>query len=977
MRSTHTIEVKDGYHLTAKHLREVQREQRKVDGNARGLNNRFQGNTQAGQQSTKRLGAGFSGLSRSVLGVGSAMGVVFAGRALLNAGKKMNDLAANQEDVNVALTTFLGNSKDAKKAYDEMNQFSNETPFKPDVVIETGKAMLANGVALDSLIPKLKVLGDIAAGTQQPLNELNNIFLKARSLGIVNNEILNQLSERGIPILQTLAEMYGVSTQEVRKMSSQNKVTFEDLEKGFQKLTAEGGLFNNMMANMSETVNGRVSTMQGHFSDLGRELGTRILPVTAKFIHFMDGLVKKTTEYLKTPLKEEIKKEQREFGQLVIRLQMAKQGTQERLNIIRTLQAEYGGYLKNIDLETANNQMLRDRLKEVNSEFVRRIALAEHLEKSEQADKNIQAYDNFLEGLKLRMADEILDVNKMLEANKIQPVVLQNENAESFLDNARLAVTQLDSAIIVLNDRIHEVYDSEEYLDRPSVFDRQINEYQSQIKTILGSQKKLQAILRTFPEVEKRSNDQLAIRQEIQTRIQQIESQLEFNREETAQGEQQRQATTNLLLRNTIAYLQTLIAEKKKFRDTKLIENVHEEEFRTINDEIAELEERIKRLTAIGGRDIELLPKLNRAGFVDMLTIPKTLEGILHEIEVASQLAYKSLNEQALESSAVRERIGLRQLLIEKRMLEARIEALRFFNKDTLDLERELSALKLQIFEEELSQKEAREHAHVEQREAFIQKLEQVELASIERVFSVQTSNQQNLLDGLRKQQDVELAAVGDNEKAKRAIYARTTQDIEKQEREVAKAKRRTAIFERTASLFQVGLSTASGIMKAVEASPLTFGLPWSGFVAAQGVLNSTAILTEPLPAYRTGTSFLKGPGTETSDSILIRASLGEAIVPANKNKRFRYLTQPIIDDPGISEQKLANIALERVSLKTDFPNPKTASPAQQLDYDQLGKFMAKHLANELKNPDQAQAVQALARNVGRLAEKGVTKYGA
>jgi len=41
------------------------------------------------------------------------------------------------------------------------------------------------------------------------------------------------------------------------------------------------------------------------------------------------------------------------------------------------------------------------------------------------------------------------------------------------------------------------------------------------------------------------------------------------------------------------------------------------------------------------------------------------------------------------------------------------------------------------------------------------------------------------------------------------------------------------------------------------------------------------------IPGYKTGTEYIQGPGTETSDSILVRTSKGERIVDASSNKKI------------------------------------------------------------------------------------------
>jgi hypothetical protein len=55
-------------------------------------------------------------------------------------------------------------------------------------------------------------------------------------------------------------------------------------------------------------------------------------------------------------------------------------------------------------------------------------------------------------------------------------------------------------------------------------------------------------------------------------------------------------------------------------------------------------------------------------------------------------------------------------------------------------------------------------------------------------------------------------------------------------------------------ALFEVGINTGVAIIKAVAASPLTGGLPFSAIAAAIGALQVAAILSKPIPAFKDGT---------------------------------------------------------------------------------------------------------------------------
>lgn len=108
-------------------------------------------------------------------------------------------------------------------------------------------------------------------------------------------------------------------------------------------------------------------------------------------------------------------------------------------------------------------------------------------------------------------------------------------------------------------------------------------------------------------------------------------------------------------------------------------------------------------------------------------------------------------------------------------------------------------------------------------------------------------------------------------------------------EREIAKLERKKAIREKAMRVFSVVTDTAMGIVKAVAASPLTGGLPWSAIVASMGALNLATILAEPLPKARRG--MLVSGASHAGGGVRIEAEGGEAII----NKRSSSMFMPLL----------------------------------------------------------------------------------
>jgi len=234
------------------------------------------------------LGTQFSQAGSQIGGFGTtltyAVSAPIAGLATL--GIRFN---MAKETALTAFGVMLKSGEAAKQLYADLLKFGADTPFEVGGLATATKALLAFGVGQKDVLPTLRNLGDIASGTGTNLNELAEIYGKARVQGRLFAQDVNQFTGRGIPIIQELAKQFGVADSDVKKLVEDGKVGFPQLEQAFKSMAGEGGQFFGMMDAQSKTFAGRLSTLwdtinmslgaatEGLFTQLSQGLGD-ILP---------------------------------------------------------------------------------------------------------------------------------------------------------------------------------------------------------------------------------------------------------------------------------------------------------------------------------------------------------------------------------------------------------------------------------------------------------------------------------------------------------------------------------------------------------------------------------------------------------------------------------------------------------------------------------------------------------------------------
>ena len=240
---------------------------------------------------TKQTETAVSGLKKTLAGAAAAFGGISIAASAIDFGKGAIQAVADYESVQISLETFLGSADKAKEVFADLEQFSIKTPFTPEQVNQAGKSLLAFGEPVESLQTTLGRIGDVASATGKDFNELAVIYGKARVQGTLFAEDINQLTEAGVPIIGEFAKQLGVTEGQVKKLGSEGRISFANLEEGFKSLTSEGGRFFGLTDKLSQSTSGRLSTLEGNWTELKRTIGEGLLPVFELFVNGASRLI--------------------------------------------------------------------------------------------------------------------------------------------------------------------------------------------------------------------------------------------------------------------------------------------------------------------------------------------------------------------------------------------------------------------------------------------------------------------------------------------------------------------------------------------------------------------------------------------------------------------------------------------------------------------------------------------------------------
>lgn len=130
----------------------------------------------------------------------------------------------------------------------------------------TASSAIAAGVKQEDLGGYLKDIANISAATGSDFNEIGSLMNKIQTTGKLQGDELMQLSDRGLPILDKIAEMKGVDQKTAREMISKGQISSKD---AFKAASMAAG---NSAAEMNKTWDAAKMNFGSALSKLGAGL---------------------------------------------------------------------------------------------------------------------------------------------------------------------------------------------------------------------------------------------------------------------------------------------------------------------------------------------------------------------------------------------------------------------------------------------------------------------------------------------------------------------------------------------------------------------------------------------------------------------------------------------------------------------------------------------------------------------------------
>jgi tape measure domain-containing protein len=179
----------------------------------------------------------------------------------------------------VSLRAIIQDARRADQIFSQIKGLAVISPFQFSDLVRYTKQLAAFQIPVNELYGTMKSLADVSAGLGVDMGRIILAYGQIRSAGVLRGQELRQLTEAGIPALDSLRkkleEVRGVAqtTDDVFNAISTRQIPFEYIREMFTTMTEDGGMFYKMQEIQAASLKGMVSNLADSYKIMMNDIG--------------------------------------------------------------------------------------------------------------------------------------------------------------------------------------------------------------------------------------------------------------------------------------------------------------------------------------------------------------------------------------------------------------------------------------------------------------------------------------------------------------------------------------------------------------------------------------------------------------------------------------------------------------------------------------------------------------------------------
>ena len=210
-----------------------------------------------------------------------------AAEGFISSGIEYN---AQIEKYTTGFTNMLGSAEAAQQVMSQIQEDAAKTPFNVESLTKANQYLISAGENASYARNTIMALGDAVSATGGGNDELNRMAQNLQQIantGKATAVDIKQFAYAGINVYGILADYTGKSTAEVQNMT----ISYDLLTQALQAASEEGGRYYNSMDTQSQTLDGRLTTLEDNAKQLAASLTSDLASAFGQLVSKANELV--------------------------------------------------------------------------------------------------------------------------------------------------------------------------------------------------------------------------------------------------------------------------------------------------------------------------------------------------------------------------------------------------------------------------------------------------------------------------------------------------------------------------------------------------------------------------------------------------------------------------------------------------------------------------------------------------------------
>lgn len=179
----------------------------------------------------------------------------------------------------VSLRAIIQDARRADQIFSQIKGLAVISPFQFSDLVGYTKQLAAFQIPVNELYSTMKSLADVSAGLGVDMGRIILAYGQIRSAGVLRGQELRQLTEAGIPALDSLRKKLeevrdvAQTTDDVFNAISTRQIPFEYIREMFTTMTEDGGMFYKMQEIQAASLKGMVSNLADSYKIMMNDIG--------------------------------------------------------------------------------------------------------------------------------------------------------------------------------------------------------------------------------------------------------------------------------------------------------------------------------------------------------------------------------------------------------------------------------------------------------------------------------------------------------------------------------------------------------------------------------------------------------------------------------------------------------------------------------------------------------------------------------